>query len=130
MANTLTKNILMIGPRHYVAQFTCISDGTDETALQLVDISTLLNSENLAVTKTAIQEIQWDTRGFDYVQLYWDHTAPDTAKLLSGRGSVSYNDYSYLYDPGSAGGTGDLMLNTSGATAGATYDFTVVLQLR
>jgi hypothetical protein len=35
----------------------------------------------------------------------------------------------FLSDPGSAGGTGDILLTAAGATTGATYDITLVLTL-
>lgn len=130
MADTVTTNVMLGGGRRYVAQFTGISDGTGETNVIKVDISTLLNTVGQTCTYTLFEEIQWDVQGFDYVKLAWDHTTDDTAKLMAGRGSVSYRDYGYLCDPRSSGGTGDILLSSVGATSGATYDITIVLQLR
>lgn len=130
MADTVTSNVVFAGDRKYAVQLTGISDGTGETNVIKVDISTLLNLAGQACVRTAIEEIKWDVQGFTYVKLSWDHTTDDTAMVMSGRGSVSYAHLGYLFDPRSAGGTGDLLLSSVGAISGASYDITVVLQLR
>ena len=109
---------------------TCISDGTGESNVIKVDISTLLNTSGQTVTYTAVEEIEWDVQGFSSVKLSWDHTTDDVMKLLSGRGAVSYKHLGYLFDPRSTGGTGDILLTSTGAVVGATYDITLVIQLR
>ncbi len=130
MADAVTSRVIFSGKKKYAIQLTCISDGTGEAAVIKVDISTLTGMSGNAVTKCYIEEIQWDVQGFTSVRLLWDHTTDDIAKVLTGRGSVSYRDIGYLRDPVSAGGTGDLLLTSIGAASGATYDITVVLQLR
>lgn len=130
MADAVTTNIVFAGERKYAVQLTCVSDATGETNVVKVDISSLTNLAGKACTRTAIEEIKWDVQGFSYIKLSWDHTADDTAAIMSGRGAVSYAHLGYLFDPQSAGGTGDLLLTSVGAAAGATYDITVVLQLR
>lgn len=130
MADTVASNVIFSGERKYAIQLTCVSDGTGETNVTKVDISTLLNLAGQPCTRTAIEEIKWDVQGFSSVRLSWDHTTDDVAAIMSGRGAVSYAHLGYLFDPQSAGGTGDLLLTSVGAAAGATYDITVVLQLR
>ncbi len=126
MADAVTTNVVFSGATRYAARFTNISDGTGETNVVKIDISTLPG----APTYTAIEEISWDVHGFDYVKISWDHTTDDTADVLSGRGARSYKELGYLFDPQSAGGTGDILFTTSGTTSGNTYDITLVIQLR
>lgn len=130
MADAVATNVVYQGHLRYAIQMTCISDGTGESDVVKVDISTLTNTSGQTVTYTAIEEIEWDVQGFSSVELEWDHTTDDVAKLMSGRGSVSYRHLGYLFDPRTTGGTGDILLTSNGAAAGATYDITLVLQLR
>ena len=130
MADTVSTQVLTAGPRYYIARFTNISDGTGETLVTKVDISTLLTDKGIAPTKTSVEEIQWSIQGFTAVSLYWDHTTDDVIDVLAaGNGYREYGDLGYLKDPGSAGGTGDILLSTLGASSGATYDITLVLML-
>lgn len=130
MADAVATNIVFKGALRYAIQMTCTSDGTGESNVIKVDISTLLNTAGQTVTYTAVEEIEWDVQGFSSVKLSWDHTTDDVMKLLSGRGSVSYKHLGYLFDPRSTGGTGDILLTSTGAVVGATYDITLVIQLR
>ena len=130
MPDTVTTNVIFAGKKKYAVQFTGISDGTGEAAVIKVDISTLVNLLGQPCVRTAIEEVKWDIQGFSSVRFLWDHTTDDTAAVMSGRGAVSYAHLGYLFDPRSAGGTGDLLLTSIGAAVGATYDITVVLQLR
>lgn len=130
MADTVTSNVVFQGRRKYAIELTCISDGTGETDVVKIDISALLLSNGLAPTYTAIDEIAWDVQGFTSIKLAWDHTTDDTIMVMSGRGSVSYAHLGYLFDPRSAGGTGDILLTSNGAAANATYTITIVIQLR
>lgn len=130
MADTVTTKVLSTGPRYSVVHLTNISDGTGESLVAKVDISTLLLSNGLACTKTALKEAQWSIQGFTSVRLYWDHTTDDTLAVLGqGCGYFDFGELGNLPDPVSAGGTGDILLTTGGATSGATYDITLVLVL-
>lgn len=130
MADTVTSQIIAKGPRYSIVHLTNISDGTGESAVTKVDISTLDLGNGVAPTKTSVKEIQWSIQGFTAVQLYWDHTTDDTIAILAaGNGYSEFGMLGMLNDPGSAGGTGDVLLTTAGAVSGATYDITLVLTL-
>lgn len=130
MADAVTSRVLNNGPRTYVAHLTNISDGTGESAVVKVDISTLLLANGLAPTKVAIGEAQWSIQGFTSVRILWDHTTDDTALVLGqGNGYLDFSTIGNLPDPASAGGTGDILLTTAGTTSGNTYDITLVLVL-
>jgi hypothetical protein len=128
MADAVTSRVLNNGPRSYVAHLTNISDGTGESAVVKVDISTLKLANGLAPTKTAIAEVQWSIQGFSSVQILWDHTTDDTALVLGqGNGYMEFASLGNIPDPASAGGTGDILLTTNTSVAGASYDITLVL---
>ncbi len=126
MADAVSTIVTFSGATKYAARFTNISDGTGESLVTKIDISTLPG----APTYTAIEEISWDVQGFTSVRLLRDHSTDDLIDVLSGRGARSYKDISYLFDPRSAGGTGDILLTTAGNDSGDTYDITLVIQLR
>lgn len=130
MADTVTSQVIFSGDRRYVAQFTNVSDGTGESNVQKVDISSLTLPDGTAPNRVVIEEMEWGVQGFDYVKLSFDHTTDDTGVLLAGNGYKDYRPYGGLQDPASAGGTGDILFSTSGATSGASYDVLLHLRLK
>ena len=128
MADAVTSRVLNNGPRSYVVHLTGISDGTGESAVIKVDISTLMLASGLAPTKTAIAEVQWSIQGFSSVRILWDHTTDDTAMVLGqGQGYMEFATIGNLPDPASSGGTGDILLTSVGASTTATYDIAMVI---
>lgn len=129
MADAVVNNVIFQGGFRYALKMTCVCDGSGETNVVKIDISTLTLVNGQACTKLGIEEIEWDVQGFTYVKLSFDQTTDYTIGLLSGRGSVSYKHLGYAFDRGT-GGTGDLLLSSVGGASGDTYDITVVVQLR
>lgn len=126
MADAVTTIVTNNGAKNYQARFTNISDGTGESAVIKIDKSTLVNEMGLEPAKLNIARVQWSIQGFSSVRILWDHTTDDTAEVLaSGNGFKDYQDTNILVDPGSAGGTGDILFTTAGAVSGATYDITL-----
>jgi hypothetical protein len=130
MADTVDVKVLEDGQRNYVVRLTGISDGTGESAVKKVDISTLggpdASNPALAPTSFAVKEIEYNVQGFYAVQLHFDATTDDELAILgAGTGYLPFNPPSA--DPKSSGYTGDIMLTTTGASAGATYDVTLHL---
>ena len=130
MADTVVTTVLSKGPRYAIIRMTNISDGTGESLVTKADISTYDLGQGVAPTKSQVKEIQWSIQGFTSVRLYWDHTTDDTVDVLAaGNGYRDYSLAGMLPDPATAGGTGDLLLTTAGATSGATYDILITLLL-
>ncbi len=101
------------------------SDGTGEAAATKLDISTLTTVAGAVCTYTVIDRIEYDIVGMQ-VRLDWDHTTDDEiVTLQGGTGSLDWTSIGGLVDPKSAGGTGDILLNTAGHTAGDSYDITI-----
>lgn len=129
MADTVASNVIFKGSQRYAVQITNISDGTGESGVTKVDISTLTGPQNVAPTAVTLEEVLWNVQGFTSVRLYWDHTTDDVMKVLNASGYHDYTKVGGLKDPRSPGGTGDVLLTTSGAASGATYDITLVFRL-
>jgi len=125
MADAVVTKYLSKGPRKAIVALNCISDGTGETTPPVIKValSSLLLATGVAPTKLAIQEVQWSIQGFTTVRFLWDHTTDNVAVIMAaGNGYRYYGDVGVLPDPGSAGGTGDIVLTSVGAVSGATYD--------
>lgn len=127
MADTVTSNFISKGPRNIVVVRTCISDGTGETAAVVLDKSTFTNAKGVEPPILTIDKVEWSAQGFGYLKLAFDHNTDDTALVLSGGdgGELCFTKSGGLKDPASAGGTGDLLITTTGPTAGDSYTLVV-----
>lgn len=130
MADTVSTQVITSGQRNYSARFTNISDGTGETLVTKVTLSTLDIGNGVAPTRTSVKEIQYTIQGFTSVRLYWDRASDVVIDVLApGNGYREYRSLGFLSDPGTPAGTGDILLSTAGGGSGATYDITLVLTL-
>ena len=130
MADAVTVNVYFnstAGTRRYGVHLTGISDGTGETNLVKITKANLVDSMGNAPSILKFASARWTVQGFSYVKLSTDHTTDDVLMLFAGNGYDNWENASYLPDPNSAGGTGDLLLTSVGAAAGAIYDITLEL---
>lgn len=143
MADTVTTKVLVDNGKQYVVHLTNKSDGTGESKVVKADksaIAAALSTGAAAAIEAVsldIDAVRWCVQGFPYVQLEWDHTADETAMLLSGNGYEDFlgahatrgTDISpALPDGRGAGVTGDILLTApAGATTGS-YDITLYLR--
>ena len=102
-----------------VFRFMNASDGTAESAVTKIDISTLPG----APSKVKITSIEWSVKDMA-VRIYFDHTTDDLVAVLTGEGSSGL----VIEDPASAGGTGDILISTHGAVAGSSYQVDLEVQ--
>ena len=131
MADTVDSKVIFAGTRRRVVRLTNVSDATGESAVVKVDVSALTGPDGTAPTYTVVEEIQYAIQGFTSVRLFWDATTDDEIAVLpAGSGYLSYVDAGGMVDPKSSGTTGDIVLTTAGAVAGATYDITLVIRLK
>ncbi len=130
MADTVDTKVIRNATGHYTVVLQNRSDGTGESDVTKVDISTLLNAAGQTATYTTIERIDWAVWGFNYVLLEWDHTTDDEIATLAGVGSLDWTYEGGNVDPRSSGGTGDILLTTSGTTANSGYDITIRLRLK
>lgn len=129
MADTVDVQTIHSGPRKLVVRCTGYSDGTGEVDAIKVDKSTLTGPIGLEPSKLVIEELEWNLRGYNYIILEWDRTTDQEIAILASSGYKDYRPYGGLVDNAS-GGTGDVVLTTSGAAAGAAYDISMVLRLK
>lgn len=107
-----------------IFRYTNRSDGTGESAVAKIDVSGITLSDGSTATKIKINRIEYNVNGFDYVHVYWDHTADVTIAVLAGQGMRDFSYFGGFSDSGS-GGTGDVMFTTAGGASGSSYDITI-----
>ena len=121
MADAVTRNVHFSGSKHHIVTFTNVSDGTGEITTQKVDISTLSGTPS----NVRICKVYYCVSGMQ-VQITYDHTADDTVLVLSGSGEFEFHK-SPLPDPASAGGSGDILFTTIGASLNDSYTIHLIV---
>jgi len=128
MADTVTVETIFSGQKRRIVHLTSISDGTGESGVAKVTLSGITFAGGVP-TYTVVDMIDYNIQGISSVRLYWDHKADDEIAILpAGGGTIDFNALGGKVDPRSAGGTGNILLTTGGATNGGTYDITIYLR--
>lgn len=128
MADAVTTQTILDGERLYIAKFTNISDGTGETAVLKIDVSTLRpNAYNLACNGVKINKVWAQTYGMG-VDILWD---ADTDVLCESIPAdvlykMCYDSFGGIPNNAGAGVTGDVRFSTVNASAGDRY--TIILE--
>lgn len=122
MADAVSSQTLIDGPRNTVMKFTSTSDGTGEAAVLKVDVSALSG----APSKVTIDKIWYNVTGM-VARLLWDATTDVTILDLQGDGCIDCSAFGGLYNNAGAGVTGDIMLTTVGHTSGDSYS--IILEM-
>lgn len=127
MADTVTSKVIYDGAYYYTIQLTCLSDGTGESAVTKVGISTLTTPDGTPCTRTTIVGLVWNIGGFTSIRLFWDRTTDVTIARMSGAMGIDYGAMGGLADT-TTGDTGDILLTSSGAVFGAAYTIDIILR--
>jgi hypothetical protein len=129
MADAVTSQTLLDGERLAIMKFTNISDGTGESAVTKVNVSTLTASNTgNACTGVSVTKITSVCHGLE-VRMFWDATT-DVPFFLSTINTNYCNDFSNfggITNNAGTGKNGNIVFSTSDASSGDTY--TVVLEM-
>ena len=128
MADAVASQTLLDGERLFIAKFTNISDGTGETGVVKIDVSTLNpNAFSLACNGVKINKIWSTTHGME-VRILWDATTDVFAWQIPQNSNylMDFSSFGGLQNNGGAGVTGDVLFTTSDASSGDMY--TIVLE--
>ena len=122
MADAVNSQTLFDGESQVVMKFTNVSDGTGETAVLKVDVSTLTaNFEGKPCTNVNIRRITSSVNGMS-VNILWDATTDVSAFILGpGINTLDFTSTAILGNNAGTGKTGDIVFTTVGATSGDTY---------
>jgi hypothetical protein len=129
MADAVTSQTLFDGPRIAVMKFTNISDGTGESAVLKVDVSTLSPSINgQACTSVNIVKIYSATHGMG-VDILWDATTDLICTTIPQNQfqTMDFNSFGGLINDAGSGKTGDIRFSTYDASSGDRYTITLVM---
>lgn len=130
MADAVASQILFDGDRLAILKFTNISDGTGESAVLKVDVSTLATSSSGRVcTGVLINKIDALTDGMG-VDILWDATTDVLAVHIPQNVMYSqdFEGFGGLSNNAGAGKTGDVLFTTTAHASGDRY--TIILHLR
>ena len=128
MADAVTSQTILDGERLFIAKFTNFSDGTGETNVIKIDVSTLNpNSFGLACNGVKLNKIYGTTHGME-VQILWDATTDVFAWQIPQNSNylMDFSSFGGIPNNAGAGKTGDVLFTTRDQTAGDMY--TIVLE--
>ena len=128
MADAVTTQVLEDGERLYIAKFTDISDGTGESAVLKIDVSTLNpNAFNLACNGVKLNKIWAQTDGMG-LNILWDATTDVIVETVPQNimYTADYSSFGGIPNNSGTGKTGDVLFTTVGASSGDRY--TVILE--
>jgi len=129
MADAVTTQILFQGAKVLVMKFTNISDGTGETNVVKVNISTLLPYQGNPCVDVQIDKIYAMTHGLE-IKLNWAATTPQLIMTIPQNvmSTQVYDEFGGINNNAGAGKTGNITFTTSNASAGDMY--TIILVMR
>lgn len=129
MADTVATQILFQGDKVLVMKFTNASDGTGESAVKKVDVTTLATYQGKACTAVQIDKIYGLTHGME-VRLLWEATANVTILTFpqNAAQTMSFDEFGGLDNNSTTGKTGNILFTTLDASSGDSY--TIILVMR
>ena len=122
MADAVSSQTVIDGPRNTVMKFTNLSDGTGEAAALKVDVSAL----NDAPATVKIMKVHYAVVGMN-VTMLWDASTDVRILELQGNGSFDFSTFGGLINNAGSGITGDILFTTTGHTLADSYS--IVLEL-
>jgi hypothetical protein len=129
MADTVATQLLYDGIKKAIMKFTNASDGTGETAVKKVDVTTLSTYFGKACSAVQIERIYGLTHGME-VRLLWEASANVTILTFpqNAAQTMDFTDSVNLTNNAGTGKTGNILFTTLDASAGDAY--TIILVLR
>ena len=132
MANVVSTQVILDGPRNVVIKVDGILDTSDLASTVIIDPSTYMVTEvstQLRATKVRIYKIYPSIEDALECRLAWDATTPVRILELTGRGKMDFSTFGGLVNNGGAGVTGKVLLSTEGWSAGKILSFSLIFEL-
>lgn len=128
MADTVTSQTIINGPRNLIMKFTNESDGTGETSIKKVDATsaTFANRGVVPGIHLKIARITYAVSGGE-LRMLWEASASTDIDILAYTGTQDFTFFGGLPNPAAAGATGSILFTTVGFVAGSSYS--VVLEM-
>lgn len=125
MTVAATLQTLVDGPRNLVVKANFVGDGTDATAVQLIDASAYTGYVSPGAF-LKVRKVEYDLNGFD-LTLLWDASTDVEFLNLNGSDTKDFSDIGGLVNNAGSGITGDINFTTTGNASGE--DGTIVLHM-
>jgi hypothetical protein len=128
MADAVTSQTILDGDRLFIGKFTNFSDGTGESGVIKIDVSTLARDQyNKACNGLILNKVWATTHGME-VQILWDATTDAFCWMIPQNTNylMDFSSFGGIKNNAGAGKTGDLLFTTRDASAGDMY--TIVLE--
>jgi len=127
MADTVTSQTIVDGPRNCIMKFTNVSDGTGESAVAKVDVSALAaNAEGVACSEVRVMRVSHAIVGMS-VQMFFNASTNVLLMELaeSSNGHMDFKDFGGIPNNAGSGKNGDILFTTKGHSSGDTYSITL-----
>lgn len=122
MADAVSSQTIIDSRRNLIVKLTNLSDGTGESAVNKVDVSTF----DGAPGSVRINKIHYCVQGM-VATLLWDATTDVRIVDLAGNGVFDFSGFGGIPNTKASGYTGDIFLTTTGHSSGDNY--TIVLEM-
>jgi hypothetical protein len=129
MADTVTTQTLFQGDKVLVMKFTNVSDGTGETNVVKVNVSSLNSYQGSPCVAVQVDRVYAMTAGME-VRLNWEATTPQLIMAVPTgvMNTQDYDDFGGIDNNAGTGKTGNITFTTVGASLGDSY--TIILKMR
>lgn len=130
MANSVTSQIVLDGPRNVAVKFEGILDTSNLASTLVVDpalLSGIDNTGTLKATKLVLEEVQFAVEDGLEVSLFWDATTPVRIGTFTGQNSQKYRKFGGLPNNAGAGVNGKVTAVANGWVALSVKSFTLML---
>lgn len=128
MANSLTTQTILDGPRNAIVKVTGVLDTSDLALTTIVDPALFSTIQGQTAAKTVrLYHIDYSITDQLELQLQWQGTPNQVMMPLAGRGRMSFVDFGGLTDNATTP-TGRIQLLSTGWTSGIQV-FTLVLEM-
>jgi hypothetical protein len=128
MANDISYQTILDGPRHQVVKIVGTLDTSDITYFVPPALNPVNWNFNSINGYPKLNFITFAVEDGLAVNLFWDAATPVPIESLMGRNRVDARKYSGLPNNGGAGVTGGVGLSTQGWAAGQILSFTLELE--
>lgn len=132
MANSVSTQVILDGPRNCIVKVEGILDTSDLASTVIADPATLAGMDNTGLVKAGnliVQRITYSIEDTLECRLAWDATTPTRICELDGRGTMKYERFAGLTNNAGVGKTGKILLATEGWSAAKIISFSLIIEL-
>ena len=128
MADAAATQTIQDDGKTAIFRFTNVSDGTGESAVVKIDVSSLAPDPmtNAACSSVTIQKIYYTTIGMG-VKIFFDATTDVLAWQLNAdwTDTLDFSDFTGIPNNSGSGKTGDIAFTTVGHSSGDVYNIVI-----